>query len=306
MNKPFVTTFHEKPWRHYQIHVGQTDVEVALKAKSGIRVPSVTGIGNKTINKADPIKYWAQRTAVTAVDTLQAQYGADDGIFRNAERLEAAILAAGREVNAQSFVELYESQQTTMPWGYPDDLLNIVKQSEESIDAKMKAAQVRGQAIHKALEDYAESGKPFNPDDHPDEYRGYFQALAKWLVLWRPTFHGSEVVVGSARHRFGGRLDHHLTVEHSDYGRVLADLKTGKGKVYPVENFAQVEGYEIAAVESGYEPTNVRAVLAIGPDGNFEFRRSVANGEQFLRALAWFNDQKQIESDAKKAAKGEK
>lgn len=313
---PFVTTFHEKPWRHYQVHPNQTDTAAALEAKKGVRVPSVTQVTGATVDKSRPFTYHAERETVAGLDTLNAQYGADDGIFRDPERLEAAILATGREFDARSIVELYESQQTTLPWGYPEDLLKILKDSEESGKAKLQRAADRGTSIHNALEEYAKTGKPFNPSDYPDEWRGYFTALARWLVKYRPTFHGSEVIVGSLRHRYGGRLDHHMTLDAKGgtfdsfgvplEGRGLIDLKTGKGRVYPVENFTQVAGYDLAGVESGLPPTDFQAVLAVGADGSYQFCRSTVGHDDFLVALEWLKRQRRTEAEFKKAQRDAK
>jgi hypothetical protein len=210
-------TFHEKPWRHYKVN--------------GLKVPSVTQVIGLLDKPA--LKFWAQRTAVEGVCTLALQYGHDDAIFRDPEALERAIVASGREVNAQSFVELFEAQECTLPFDRPGDVLRLLKSSEENINAVMRRAADRGSAIHGALESYAETGEQWNPDDYPDEYRGYLVSLAKWVVRWRPSFIASEVVVGSARHEFGGRLDHLLTLAR-DERTWLIDLKTNaKGEVYP-------------------------------------------------------------------------
>lgn len=301
MTASFVTTFHEKPYRHYQV--------------DGVRVPSVTKVIGATVDKSGPLKVWAQRETVNALDSLQAQYGAADGIFRDPERLEAAIIAHAGELSARAFCDLYESQQTTLPWGRPADLLRLVKGSDESMHAKMARAAERGLALHAALEAYAENGDPaaLDPTQFPPEHHGYVRALASWITKYRPRFHGSEVIVGSLKHRYGGRLDHHLTLAgkaEDSYGqplvgRGLVDLKTNvRGRVYAVENFTQAEAYEVAAVESGNEPTDYRAVLAIGPDGSFEFRRSTARAETFTVALAWFHEQQQIERGAKAQERG--
>lgn len=284
---PPAVEFFEKPYRHYKVN--------------GLKVPSVTQIIGTCIDKSGPLKHWAQREAVAGVCALALQYGADDTVFRDPARLEAALLESGREINARAFVEVYEAQDCTLPWDRPEDVLRLLKQSEESINARMKAAADRGLAIHQAFEDYADTGKVPDPDLFPEAYRGYLRGLAAWIAKHRPRFLASELVVGSAKHGFGGRLDVLLVLERGD-NHGLVDLKTNaKGRVYPVEHFLQVEAYALAAGECGHDVGDFSAVIAVGPDGTFEFRRSVADADHFLSLLPAYRAVKDIERKAKKA-----
>ena len=74
-------------------------------------------------------------------------------------------------------------------------------------------------------------------------------------------------------------------------GRYLADLKTSKS-VYG-SHARQLEAYEQASIESGYEPTDGRGILLVAPDGTYEFSRSWAEFADFLPVLeVWKSDQR--------------
>lgn len=259
-------TFHEKPYRHYKVN--------------GLKVPSVTQVIGLLDKPA--LKHWAQREAVNGVAALARQYGADDAIFRNAERLEHAILQSGREINAQTFVELYTAQDCSMPWDQPHNILRLLKQSEESINAAMKRAQQRGVAIHEVWETYAKTGELPDVEKFPEEHHGYLRATAAFITKFRPKFTQAEVVVGSAQHEFGGRLDFLAHIERGDQFGLL-DLKTNaKGRVYLTTHSLQVEAYGLAARECGIDTGDFRAIVAIGADGSYELKRSIASEDDFL------------------------
>lgn len=281
-------TFHEKPYRHYQI--------------DGRRVASVTQVIGLMDKPA--LKHWAQREAVYGVAALVQQYGSADGIFRDADRLEAALIGMGREIDARSFVDLYADQQTTLPWERPWDILRLLKSSEESITARMKQAADRGVAIHAVFEDYATSGKVPDVDLFPEAHRGYLTALGRFITAHRPKFKAAELVVGSRAHSFGGRLDVLAYMEVGDhYG--LLDLKTNaKGRVYAVEHFLQVEAYALATTECGHDVGDFRGVVAVGADGSFQFRRSFATADDFLALLPAFQMRKRLERLDKQEAQG--
>lgn len=281
-------TFHEKPYRHYKVN--------------GLKVPSVTQVIGLLDKPA--LKFWAQRTAVEGVAELAKQYGADDAVFRDAEALERAMIASGREINARTFVEVYEAQDCALPWDSPGDIVRKLRQGEEDINAVMKRAAERGTVLHEGLEEYGEHGpSALMPDKYKPEYRGYLSGMSKFLLEHRPKFVSSEVVVGSAVHEFGGRLDHMLTME-AKAGLGLLDLKTNrKGEVYPREHFTQVEAYKLAAEECGHGPFAWCAVVAVGENGTFQVRSSTARPETFLALLTAFRALKADEKAAKKAAR---
>ena len=74
---------------------------------------------------------------------------------------------------------------------------------------------------------------------------------------------------------------------------ILSDVKTSKG-VYG-SHLLQLEGYEGASVECGYEPTDARAVLHLTPHGLYEFKRARASYEDFLAILATYHALERVE-----------
>lgn len=301
---PYRMDFTEKPYRTYKI--------------DGLKVPSVTQILG--ILDKPALKYWAQKEAVRGVCELAVQYGADDAIFRDTTALADALINAGNSAAlpeswqvasaddalrmvAELFVRVYSQQNCTLPFDRPADVLSLIRRSDVSIDARMKSAAARGTAVHGAFEDYANTGRFPNPKDYPAEYRGYLTALAKATLEIKPRFHGSEVVVGSKIHRYGGRMDHFLTLR-DETRRGLLDLKTNKaGRVYAVEHGLQLAGYEGAAVEMGFPKPDFRAVLGVGENGEWELVETQATPEQFFQLVPVQAALKQIDRDAKKHAK---
>ena len=300
---PYKMDFTEKPYRTYKIN--------------GLKVPSVTQILG--ILDKPALKYWAQKEAVRGVCELAMQYGADDAIFRDADALAEALIGAGGvlelapdwhavatseealRIAAQAFVRAYEQQNCTLPFDRPEDVLRLVKSGEVGIDARMKQAAERGTAIHSAFEDYANTGAFPNPSDYPEAYRGYLSALAKACLELKPRFHGSEVVIGSKRHRYGGRMDHFLTLR-DETRRGLLDLKTSaKANVYAVSHGLQLAAYQGAAVEMGLPEPDFRAILAVGESGEWKIEETKATPEQFYALVPVYESVKQIERDAKRA-----
>jgi hypothetical protein len=156
----------------------------------------------------------------------------------------------------------------------------------------------RGTTVHDAFEAWALDGTRPNPADYNAEQEGYVRGLLAFLndAQIEPT--RTETIVGSLENRFAGRYDLEATVGECELvtfldekkeiekrsvvaaGEHLLDLKTS-GSVYP-EMFLQLEGYEGARIECGYEPTNGRAVIRVTSDGRYEFRVSPSKYDAFL------------------------
>ena len=125
----------------------------------------------------------------------------------------------------------------------------------------------------------------------------------------------SEVMVGSVEHRFAGRFDlraraneerrivcHHTPVRGPQYAMLkpgvgIIDLKTSKD-VYPT-HAKQLEGYEIASIESGWEPTDFRGILHVNAEGKYKFVRSWATAHDFLTTLAEWKSQEAMKARRK-------
>lgn len=166
----------------------------------------------------------------------------------------------------------------------------------------------RGNAVHDALEVWATTGALPDPSIYPPQEMGYVAGLVTFLEHAMPEPVASEVMVGSLEHGFAGRYDldfktdedrpvvvHRTPVGGAWWATLPAgfyrlDLKTSSG-VYPT-HAKQLEGYELAAIECGYEPSDGRGILHVGADGTYEFVRSWATGADFLTTLAEWRSQK--------------
>jgi hypothetical protein len=138
------------------------------------------------------------------------------------------------------------------------------------------------------------------------------EALLAFIREVRPIPGGVEQIVGSLQHGFAGRGDllralvpaevevpirkrvkqgkktvFEWTTELLPAGSYLMDAKTSVD-VFD-EAMLQVEAYEGAAVEGGFEPTDHRAIVRLGEDGRYEVVRSVATYDEFLAALQLYN-----------------
>lgn len=215
----------------------------------GEYVPSVTQVLGVLDKPA--LKWWSMKTGIEAVVELSRRYGwGEDGLPKN-----------------------FTDPGRVMEW---------VKREKLTINSVSRSAADRGVAVHKALERLMEGEVP-DPREFPKEDRGYVAALNGWYTDTEPELLAKEVLVGSRVHGFAGRFDLHAQLN----GRTARlDLKTGKG-IYP-EHHLQIEAYELAAVECGYDASDVRLILRLGSGGAYEVQESYAKPEQFLSVLAAF------------------
>lgn len=171
-----------------------------------------------------------------------------------------------------------------------------------TVNHKRDARGTSGTGLHKAMEDYGKNGTIPRAADFPAEDRPRLRGLAEFFLLYRPEFLATEVQVVSVKHRFAGTFDFLANIHGEVYDDrklkrlafrpsdtattfTLGDLKTAK-YVYPTKNFAQLEGYEGARVEAGEPPTDARAVLWVGPNGEMDLVPSSATFEDFLALKA--------------------
>jgi len=189
-------------------------------------VPSVTEI-LKIIDKSGPLMWWAWRGGLASV----------------AERIASGI---------------------TIP-GDADKLEAALKRDKQTPNHFRNKAAKRGTAVHDAAELWAVEGEVPNPNEFPEEERGYVQALATWIVEQQPEFVDSEIPVGSAEHGFIGKYDFRAKVGGK---LVLGDYKTSKG-IY-VEHFLQLSAYELASIECGLGASEGQMVVRLGADGSYE------------------------------------
>lgn len=165
----------------------------------------------------------------------------------------------------------------------PEATAKLLTEHKLTVNHVRDKAGVRGSAAHRALEDYAKSGKVPRLDDYPDEERGYIRAIASWIVDTEPEFLESEVMVASVEHRYAGTLDVRAVLGKGEFaGQTgLIDAKSSK-RIYPDSHFPQLAAYELASVECGYDPTDYQAVLRVAPTGKYELRPSCAEPQHFV------------------------
>ena len=192
-----------------------------------------------------------------------------------------------------------------------DEVVALLTEHQLSTNHVRDKAGARGVAVHDAFETWATTGTRPDPSIFPEEERGYVVGLLAFLDDVNPEPLAAEVMVGSVQHGFAGRYDIRLRVPEEcqvvfhrtpkkgpQYatlkpGVYLGDLKTSKG-VYQESHGRQLEAYEAASVECGYEPTEARGILHVGADGTYEFVRSKCIFDDFLHVLAVWRDNQRI------------
>jgi hypothetical protein len=199
-----------------------------------------------------------------------------------------------------------------------ESVVELLKQHKLTVnDVKGKAGD-RGVAVHDALETWAKTGDKPDPSIFPDEQRGYVVGLLAFLQdVESAEPEACEVMVGSVKHGFAGRYDvrfkttkEHPVVVHRTpvKGPQYALLKPGctsatsrrRRASYQKSHGRQLEAYEGASVECGYDPTDGRGIIHVSADGTYEFVRSVATYDHFLNALQVYRDDQDIKERSKR------
>lgn len=269
-----------------------------LDESEWVEVPSVSAVLGVLEKKGLP--WWGQRIGIEGVLAL----------------FNAGMLRPLYEVGAQTGDRAHLTVNTTE--GYvqanPDQIVELLTKQKLTVNHVRDRAGDRGTAVHDALEVWAKDGTKPDPEMFPHEERGYVVGLLAFLndvPSAEPV--AAEVMVGSLEHGFAGRYDirfrttkEHAVVVHRTPvkgpqfakllpGLYLGDLKTSKS-LYRESHWRQLEGYEGASVECGYEPTDGRGILLVGADGSYRFGRSKATYEDFLTVLAVYRSNERIKS----------
>lgn len=221
-----------------------------------VHVPSVSGVIGAYDKPA--LVGAAAKVTLEGVATLANVKGVTVQNFRNVWKLDTAL----RERNLRHW----------QVWGRAAD---------------------RGTFVHAVLQAWIEDGRTPTTDDVPEDYQPYVAAFGAFVTAHQPESITSEVIVASAKHGYAGRYDwtarltkecevpdcgcHYVGAEPTEYGwreggTVRIDFKSSKA-LYP-ENMAQLDLYEVAAVEMGEDQADYRAPLRLGKDGTYEFQVS--------------------------------
>jgi hypothetical protein len=193
------------------------------------------------------------------------------------------------------------------------DVMDAMNKYKLTVNHERDDGARRGTGQHKGLQDYIERGIIPMPAQYPEKDRGYARGIAAFITMYHPEFLASEVQVVSAEHAFAGTYDFKAIIKarletvtlkaRNGHKRdvmkfipdlsalltVRGDLKTSKW-VYPASHFAQLEGYEGAAVEMGDEPTDARAVLHVKDTGHMELVPATAKNDDGTLRLACYED----------------
>jgi hypothetical protein len=202
----------------------------------------------------------------------------------------------------------------------PERIRELLRDQGLDHDSVRDQAAERGTAAHDAFLHLLRDGKIPTLSEYPEEWRPYIQAGVRFVLDEEPEVIDCEQIVASVEHGFAGRYDlfarfpkregrtgrvDFKTVTEWKYGRPRKDGSCDLLPPYP-EHVSQTEGYEIAAVESGMEPSDFRGVVRLGPDGEYDFTESWAEPQHFLGDLASYRNRQALNAAGAEKRKAEK
>ena len=257
---------------------------------------------------------WVEVPSVTTVlDILEkgglTWWGQDIGVKGGMELVRRSLLTVGEDANGVRHL-IHTTGPNQGRIATSEEIIELLKLNKLTVNDVRDDAGKRGVDVHDALEAWAATGKPPVPEKFPHDQQGYVVGLNAFLVDLGASVKpiDFEVMVGSLQHRFAGRYDLRLSLEeqrrvvtritksrqprYTKYATVppgigLLDLKTSAG-VYSSHGL-QLEGYEGASLEDGYEPTSWRAVLRVTSDGYYELVKSRVTFDDFLAIRTAFD-----------------
>ena len=208
----------------------------------------------------------------------------------------------GMKVGIEGVLQLSNADNLAL-YSTVEEWVELLTQHKLTVNHVRDQAGDRGQAVHDALELWA-SGNYVLPEPliYAPEEQGYVRGLRDFLIDCGAEAVASEVMVGSAKHKYAGRFDLRARIPHDtdvvvktypvrkplrgrlEGGEWLLDLKTSKG-VYDT-HYLQLEAYETASIECGYEPTIQRGVIHVTEDGRYELAVSKATFTDFKAVLS--------------------
>jgi len=180
-------------------------------------------------------------------------------------------------------------------------------------DAIWGVARKRGDVAHDVLLRLWQGDVP-DLAAYPDE-RKWIQAGLKFARDEDPEVVDVEYFVASTTHKFAGRGDllcvprkgpragklvrfDYKTVTDWSYEQLRKDEEP-PGRLRPPydESLIALAGYELGGVESGYMPSDVRAVVRLGPDGEYVVTESHATEKVFKAALTAYREKKYLTTE---------
>jgi hypothetical protein len=187
-------------------------------------------------------------------------------------------------------------------------------------DSIWGVARDRGDVAHDMLLALVRDGQVPNLADYDESLRPWLSAGMKFVRDEDPEVIDAEYFVASVTHEFAGRGDllcvprrgpragklvryDYKTVSRWSY-LPLRKSEEPPGRLRPPydENLISLAGYELAAVESGYQRSDVRAVVRLGPDGEYVVDESHATDVVFLAALTAYREKRYLTKSRPEAA----
>ena len=159
--------------------------------------------------------------------------------------------------------------------------ISLLKQKKVTTWHYMNNAKEIGNEVHGGIEKFIKTGK-LEPEFSPlAQVR--INAFEKFLTENQFKFLVTEVMTASLLYGYAGTYDARMILEAGKYAGslVLGDWKN-TGKIYEDQYFPQLEAYEGAEIELGEQPTDLRIVVRLCDDGNYEIGVSTDSLNDFL------------------------
>jgi hypothetical protein len=314
--------FQSKPKRLYRIgptvkpEDGVTDEALLASAQSDDfwrEVPSVTTVLD--VLAKDALTWWGMQIGAEGVAKLH-NLGMVKSTVQTGSQQPVLICPFVRKEKGKGGKTVRTIEWDRWVVAGKEQLIDLLTVQQLTTNHVKSEAGDRGQSVHDAFELWSKEGILPELEMFPPTERGYVEGLLAFLRdVPSAEPEGCEILVASSEHGFAGRYDlrlrthethnvvvHRTPVKGSQYrslapSRLLTDLKTSKG-VY-TNHPKQLEGYEIASIESGYEPTDARGILNVSAEGEYVFVRSWARPEDFLSTLNEWRCQQEMNARRK-------
>lgn len=233
----------------------------------GVEVPSVTQVLD--ILHKPALTWWGQKVAIAGVGQL---------LHEGMEGEETKTL----------YDELLMQDV--------DSVLKRLTAAKLTVNHVRDQAATRGSSVHQAFEDYYAHGIEPNPANYPPQEEGYVRGLIKFIEEVPLLRIETELMVGSKRHGYAGRLDliaylqeawqvktGPRTTRYLPEGQGIWDVKTSKS-VY-LSHKLQLSGYRESVEECGYGRSDYEVVILLRDNGTYDLILNDTKPYQFLSVL---------------------
>lgn len=175
----------------------------------------------------------------------------------------------------------------------PADAVEIVRRLGLGADRARDTAAERGLNVHALLEQYMLTGSAPRASEHPLAHHGYIHALNAWLLDHDPEPLAVEQLVCHSEMKYAGRRD---LVAKVGGAVVSYDGKTqANGGIFSSAH-VQLRLYEEAAIHGGDDPSDELRIVVFAADGSYREMPCQATTDTALKALAFAEDVRPIES----------